>query len=394
MSLSSMLVVFRKEVTETFRDRRSLMSSLVLGPVFAPLLMTGVLSLSLERSVSRLDEAVPVVVSGSDNAPNLVQFLREQNLDVSLTEGGPDDVRAWLDEDNERIVLLVPASFGERFGAGEPARVLLFADGSNARASRRADRVRAVLAAYSRTVAMLRLQARGISPTIAQALVIDEVDLSTPSSRATLVLGMLSYVILLVTLAGGMYLAIDATAGERERGSLEPLLTAPVSRPHLIYGKILAAATFMSLALALVMLSLLFTIQRVPLEELGMSANFGPAVALGVFAGTLPFVAVGAALLTVIASFTRTYKEAQTWLSAVLLVPTLPIAIAGLLDVKANALLMAVPSLSQHLLIQGLLRNDPLPVTYLAISIASTLALGALLTVLAGRLYEREQILG
>ncbi len=394
MSLAPLLIVFRKEVTETLRDRRSLMSSLVLGPVFAPLLMMGILSLSLERSVSRLDETMPVVVTGSDNAPNLVQFLREQNLDVSLRAGGPEDVRAWLEQDNEQVVLLVPGSFGERFGSGEPARVLLFADGSNAKAGRRADRVRAVLAAYSGTIAMLRLQARGISPTIAQALVIDQVDLSTPSSRATLVLGMLSYVILLVTLTGGMYLAIDATAGERERGSLEPLLTAPVPRPQLIYGKILAAAMFMVLALVLVMLSLLVSIQRVPLEELGMSANFGAAVALGVFAVTLPFVAVGAALLTVIASFTRTYKEAQTWLSAVLLVPTLPIAIAGLLDVKANALLMTVPSLSQHLLIQGLLRNDPLPATYLAISVASTLTLGALLTAVAGRLYQREQILG
>lgn len=393
MSLA-LLTVFRKEVTETLRDRRSLMSSLVLGPVFGPLLMMGILSLSLERSVSRLDEAVPVIVAGSDIAPNLVQFLREQNLDVSLREGGADQVRRWLEQDGEQVALLLPGEFGEHFGAGEPARVLLFADGSNAKAGRRADRVRAVLAAYSGTVAALRLQARGISPTIAQAVVVDEVDLSTPSSRATLVLGMLSYVILLVTLAGGMYLAIDATAGERERGSLEPLLTAPVPRSHLIYGKILAAATFMALALALVMVSLLVSIQRVPLEELGMSANFGPRVALAVFGGTLPFVAVGAALLTVIASFTRTYKEAQTWLSAVLLVPTLPIAVAGLLDVKANAVLMAVPSLSQHLLIQGLLRNEPLPGSYVAISVASTLAVGALLTALAGRLYGREQILG
>jgi len=393
MSLA-LLNVFRKEVTETLRDRRSLMSSLVLGPVFGPLLMMGILSLSLERSVSRFDEAVPVIVAGSDIAPNLVQFLREQNLDVSLREGGADQVRRWLEQDGEQVALLLPGEFGEHFAAGEPARVLLFADGSNAKAGRRADRVRAVLAAYSGTVAALRLQARGISPTIAQAVVVDEVDLSTPSSRATLVLGMLSYVILLVTLAGGMYLAIDATAGERERGSLEPLLTAPVPRSHLIYGKILAAATFMALALALVMVSLLVSIQGVPLEELGMSANFGPRVALAVFGGTLPFVAVGAALLTVIASFTRTYKEAQTWLSAVLLVPTLPIAVAGLLDVKANAVLMAVPSLSQHLLIQGLLRNEPLPGSYVAISVASTLAVGALLTALAGRLYGREQILG
>jgi sodium transport system permease protein len=112
------------------------------------------------------------------------------------------------------------------------------------------------------------------------------------------------------------------------------------------------------------------------------------------FAVTLPFVAVGASLLTVVASFTRSYKEAQTWLGLVLLVPTLPIAIAGLLDVRASAPLMAVPSLSQHLLIQGLLRDEPLPAAYVAISVASTLAVGAALTWLAGRLYRREKILG
>jgi len=150
----------------------------------------------------------------------------------------------------------------------------------------------------------------------------------------------------------------------------------------------------MMIALALVTATIAASVRRLPLESIGMSANFGTDVALGVFLATLPFVTVGASLLTVVASFTRSYKEAQTWLGVVMLVPTLPIAVAGLLDVKANALLMAVPSLSQHLLIQGLLRGEPLSAGYSAISVASTLALGALLTWVAGRLYQREKILG
>jgi sodium transport system permease protein len=205
---------------------------------------------------------------------------------------------------------------------------------------------------------------------------------------------MLSYIVLLVTLLGGMYLAIDATAGERERGSLEPLLTTPVPRTHLIYGKVLASAFFMVVALVLVTVTIALAVRQVPLEEIGMSANFGPGVALAVFLATLPFVAVGASLLTVVASFTRSYKEAQTWLGVVLLVPTLPIAVAGLLDIKASAALMLVPSLSQHLLIQGLLKSEALPASYAAISTVSTLALGALLTWVAGKLYQRERILG
>jgi sodium transport system permease protein len=392
--MRTLAAVFRKELLETVRDRRALLSSLVMGPLFAPLLFIGMLAISLDRSVSALDEAVAVTVSGAERAPNLVRFLREQGFALTLRDGPDADLRRWIEDDAELVVIAVPDGFGERFASGRPARVLVYADGSNSKAGRRADRLRAAIGGYSGTIASLRLQARGISPLVAQPVVVDDIDVSTPAARATLVLGMLSYLILLVTLVGGMYLAIDATAGERERGSLEPLLTMPVPRAHLIYGKVLAAAFFMSVALALVTTTVALSIRQLPLETIGMSANFGPGVALGVFLSTLPFVTVGAALLTVVASFTRSYKEAQTWLGVLMLVPTLPIAVAGVLGIKANAALMAVPSLSQHLLIQGLLRGEPLPASYLAISVASTLALGVLLTWVAGRLYQRERILG
>lgn len=392
--MRTLAAVFRKELLETVRDRRALLSSLVMGPLFAPLLFIGMLAISLDRSVSALDEAVAVTVSGAERAPNLVRFLREQGFALTLRDGPDADLRRWIEDDAELVVIAVPDGFGERFASGRPARVLVYADGSNSKAGRRADRLRAAIGGYSGTIASLRLQARGISPLVAQPVVVDDIDVSTPAARATLVLGMLSYLILLVTLVGGMYLAIDATAGERERGSLEPLLTMPVPRAHLIYGKVLAAAFFMSVALALVTTTVALSIRQLPLETIGMSANFGPGVALGVFLSTLPFVTVGAALLTVVASFTRSYKEAQTWLGVLMLVPTLPIAVAGVLGIKANAALMAVPSLSQHLLIQGLLRGEPLPASYLAISVASTLALGVSLTWVAGRLYQRERILG
>jgi len=392
--IATLAAVFRKELLETIRDRRALLSSLVMGPLFAPLLFIGMLTISLERSVSSIDEAVAVTVSGADHAPNFVRYLREQGFDLSLRDGSDEDLRRWVVDDSELVVAAVPDDFGERFTSGQPARVLVYADGSNSKADRRADRLRRAIARYSSTIAALRLQARGVSPLIAQAVVVDNVDVSTPAARATLVLGMLSYLILLVTLLGGMYLAIDATAGERERGSLEPLLTTPVPRPQLIYGKVLAAAFFMALALALVTTTVALSIDRLPLETIGMSANFGHRIALGVFLSTLPFVTIGASLLTVVASFTRSYKEAQTWLGVVMLVPTLPIAVAGVMGVKASPALMLVPSLSQHLLIQGLLRGEPLSASYVAISVASTLALGALLTWVAGRLYQRERILG
>jgi sodium transport system permease protein len=386
--------VMLKELRESLRDRRTLVNSLLIGPVLAPLFFILVLKLALARSVATQDELVPVTVANAAAAPNLVQHLRENGLDVSLREGSDADIRAWITEQNDLVVLRVPEAFGERFSRGRPAAVQLYSDGSDSEAGKHGGRIAAVVAGYSARVASLRLQARGISPMVVQPVVIDDVDVSTPSARATLLLGMLSYVILLATLMGGLYLAIDATAGERERGSLESLLTLPVVREHLIYGKIAATTVMMLAALAFVAASIAVSLKAVPLETFGMSVNFGPAVVGRVFLAVAPFALVAAAILTVVASFTRTYKEAQSWLGIVLLVPTVPIAIASVLSVQPQAPLMLVPSLAQHLLIQGLIRGDPLPAGWAALAAGSCLAFGIALAWLAGRLYRREAILG
>jgi sodium transport system permease protein len=225
-------------------------------------------------------------------------------------------------------------------------------------------------------------------------VVVDQVDVSTPAGRATAVLGMLSYFIVFATLMGGLYVAIDATAGERERGSLEPLLALPVARRSLVGGKILAAAAYMALSLALTIATFALSLPLVHLDAYGMALNLGPRVALSIYALMLPFVFLGASLLTLVASFTRSYREAQSWLAGLVLVPTMPIMFAAIYQVAPRLALMWVPSLSQHLLIQSLLRAEPIGATSVALSAGCTLLLGALLARAAIALYARERILG
>jgi sodium transport system permease protein len=195
-------------------------------------------------------------------------------------------------------------------------------------------------------------------------------------------------------LMGGMYLAIDATAGERERGSLEPLLTVPVRREALIFGKILATCAYMTLSLTLTVAAFALMLRFTGLERFGMSVNFGPLVGLTVILFCLPLVPLGAALMTIVAASTRSYREAQTYLGLVLLVPTLPLVVAGVMGLRPRLALMGVPSLSQHFLITSLLRDERVPAGYLALSVTATLILGALLIGVAGRLYRREALLG
>jgi sodium transport system permease protein len=293
-----------------------------------------------------------------------------------------------------KVVLMIPDNYAERFLAAQPAPLLLYSDASETTVDRDLRRIRLILAQYSSTIVRLRMVARGVDPLLLAPVSVQDVDVSTPASRSVLALGALSYIILLTMLMGGLYLATDATAGERERGSLEPLLTVPVRREHLIYGKILAAGAYMSLSLILSVAALSLVLRYMGLEGLGMSANFGPLVALKMVLFSLPLVPVGASLMTIVAAYTRSYREAQSYLGLMLLVPTLPLMFASTMGLRPTLPMMAVPSLGQHFLITSLLRDEALPFSYVALSVGVTLALGAVLAAIAGRLYHREALLG
>lgn len=392
--MGAILTVFLKEFRENLRERRTLLSALVLGPLLGPLLFAAALSLNIEQGTAKNDRPVSLAVSHADRAPNLLAFLHEYGVDIKSVGLDDDGARAAIREHRETLVLLITDHFGQRLGSGEPAPLALYADSSDAPNGRDLTRVRLMLEQYGVLIARLRITARGVNPLVLSPIVVQNIDVSTPASRSVLVLGTLSYLMLLTMLMGGMYLAIDTTAGERERGSLEPLLTVPVRREHLIYGKILATCAYMTISLTLTVTAFSIVLQFVGLEQFGMSVNFGPLVALRVVLFCLPLVPLGAALMTIVAAFTRSYREAQTYLGLVLLIPTLPLVFAGMLGLRPTARLMAVPSLSQHFLITSLLRDEPVSAGYLALSVVVTLAVGMVLMFVAGRLYDREALLG
>ena len=392
--MGTSFTVFLKEVLDNFRDRRTLGSALLMGPIFGPVLFAFVINLSIERSLESAETTLELPVIGQEHAPNLVSFLRSRNIDAV---DGPADTAAAMEAvklGTHDVVLVIPASFGEQLGEMIPARIELISDQANSDADRDARRARNALLAYQQVLAGTRVVARGINPRALQPLNIDEVDVSTPSGRSAMLLGMMSYFFVFAALMGGMYLAIDTTAGERERGSLEPLLSLPVTRDQLIYGKIAATCLFMTLSLMLSLTAFYVSLKFMPLEQLGMTPNFGPAVVLTALAIFLPFILVGAALMTLVASFTKSYREAQTWLSVVLIAPTMPILIVSILTLRPRTEFMFIPSLSQHLLLVDMVKNEPINGLHVAISVVSTLVIGIILTWACARLYRREGLLG
>ncbi len=392
--MGQIFTVFRKEVTDNLRDRRTLMSALFFGPLFGPLLFAGMISLSLQRSVGESIETMPLPVSGAENAPSLVAFLNQNNAEVMPVELTIEAAKELIDAGTEDVVLIIPEGYGEALRSGNSAIIQLVSDSANSNARKNIRRTEGLLRAYERQLSAQRLLARGINPAVINPIAVEDIDVSTPTGRSILLLGMMNNFIIFSMLMGGLYLATDTTAGERERGSLEPLLTLPVERWQLIVGKVLATCLFMVLSLIVSLLAFSVSLSFVPLAVVGMASNFGVEVAARIFLVMLPFALIGAAGMTAVASFTKSYKEAQTYLQVLMLVPTLPIIVAALFTLKPTLALMLIPSLSQHLVITGLMKADPLSLSFVATSFVSTFCIGLALLALATRLYRREGILG
>ena len=387
-------IVFAKELLENLRDRRVILSAFLFGVLLAPVIFGLTTSLASKRVMENQDKPLRLTVSGLEHAPNLGHFLEENGTEIKTVTMTADEAMRAVRGGGEDLVLLIDAEYSQKLQAGEPAPLDLVVDTSNNQTGASADRARRLLEGYGGQLAALRLMVRGVSPEVIRPVDVRTLDVATPAGRSLLILGMMTYFSFMSMLVGGFYLAIDTTAGERERGSLEPLLALPVRRADLIVGKMLATSAFMSISLLLTLAAFGVVLQFIPLEALGMSANFGPRVVLAIFAVMLPFVPLGAGLMTAVASFTRSNREAQSWLSVVMLLPIAPIMFAVVNGTKPSATLMMIPSLSQHLLATSLMRGDAIPPLHALISAGTTLALGGLLVWIAIRLYQREAILG
>jgi sodium transport system permease protein len=392
--MRTLLTVFTKEFLENLRDRRTLLSALLFGPLFGPLLFGLMVSRMLEQSVVESDVPLKITISGGHYAPGLIRYLEGRGVKLTQKDLSESEARAAVRLGRSQVVLLVPEDYPKLFVDARPAPILLFADSADSQTRKIADRAKAMLGAYGSTIAQLRLEMRGVSPLLGIPVAVNEVDIATPAGRAVVVLGFMTYFVLFALLMGGLYLAIDSTAGERERGSLEALLSLPVARSALVGGKILATCAYMCISLALSLTAFVCVFRFVPLERIGMSANLGLGTAVIFFGICLPFIPLGATLMTLVASFTRTYREAQTYLTTVLLVPTLPIAFASIYSLKTKSSLMFIPSLSQHLLMTSVLKDEPILLLDVLVSAAASLGLALLMFVLTARHWRRETMLG
>ncbi len=391
---SKLMIVLRKELRETLRDKRTL-GMLALVSLLYPLLIGLVLHQLIDKSTKSEREGVELAVIGGARAPTLMSQLGQKNITVKETPAMDEDaIGELLRTKKAAAVLRLPDDFAENYGAMRPARVEIWYDSAADNARQRRE-VEDVLDAYRNNVASARLLAHGVSPVVMAPVIVQRYDTGTNASRSAALIGGLLGMLFLPAFIMTMSGAVDSTAGERERRSLEVLMAQPATTWELIGGKVLAVSLLGIVGVTIELILGHIVLTWLPLEEIGMSWSLGWGQLLLVCLVTAPLSLLASALYVTLAMNAKTFKEAQTILSIVMLVPFIPSMVVSFMDLKTAQWMYLVPMLSNQTLAKelskaGELGSLPFLLTFLCSAIPALL----LMAFASWRMKSERYVLG
>ena len=390
IDIRSMLVVMRKELRDFYRDRRTFLMTLLLSPLLFPAIMLGMFKLMENRASTQLEKDMTIPVAGSEFAPNLLAHLASHG--ISARKATEAQVEQAVRSQQDDVGLVIDPDFAKDWHAGVPAKVEVVTDSTRRNADVPVKRVEGTLQQYTQTLGALRLLARGINPVVSAPVGVGTRDLATPEAKRGMVLSaMLPILLLISAFLGGIHLAMDTTAGERERQSLEPLLATPAARGAIVSGKMLASVAIGIASLLLILLALK--------GSAAMASGMGrmldvslPAIAKLLFI-LLPLVVIGTGLITFVAAGAKSMKEAQShvmWMMLLPMIPTYALMASPLKD--TDLWQYAVPFLSQNQLLVKVNRGESPSAEQWAIYLAASLTLAVVLWLVAVWRYRQEKL--
>jgi sodium transport system permease protein len=385
--MRQMWVVLRKELKDGGRDRRALFT-LAFSALITPALLGFMMNRIADRQRELEDVTIPVV--GAEYAPALIDWLTQQ-AGVEIVTGPPDAEEAV--RAGEEVVVVISPEFASKFSSASPAEVRIVSDGSRATSRPKVQRVRSLIQRYSSEIGAMRLVARGVTPSVATPLQIRDVEVSSAQQRAAQVLSFIPLFVVLAAFMGGMQIAMDSTAGERERGSLEPLLVNPAPRSVFVCGKWLAATVFSILSVALTTALSLAMLDFIPLQELGIRFRLGPAHVGGIVASVLPVCFLAPAVQAYASTFARSFKEAQSYMGMLIMVPMIPGMLSTLYPLGDKPWLQPIPVIGQQVLLTAVLGGRSVATWTFVVAAVTTVGLAVALVRMTTRLFENERII-
>lgn len=387
--IRTVLTVFGKELRDAVRDRRTwivaLTISLASGPAVLVLISTFVAG--IQEKVAQRE----VFVAGAERAPTLVNYLLRAGANV---KPAPPDYEAQLRSGRlGNAVIVVPEDFEPMLARGEAPKVKAVYDGSHDKATAVVRTTLKLVEGFNREAGTQRLLARGVSPQLLAPIEVEEIDLAPAQSRGAQLLFIVPWAALIVAIVGALSVAIDVSAGERERGSLEPLLMNPVPALALVIGKWGVVMTYSIAIVVLTMAGFLVSMRLITNETLAalMQLDWRET---GIFCALLlPFAALMAALNMLAATFGRSHKEAQTYVSYIAMAAQFAAIAPVFLTVRDAAWQLLVPSVAQLTVLMKALRGEAIASHEMLIPAAVCLVGTAICLGLQARLLRREAVI-
>lgn len=381
-------IVARKEWIDGFRDRRALYT-LLLGSLFGPLMIGFMFSQIASQQKGAQEIKVPVV--GQEFAPILVNWLTQQS-GVEIIPG-PADPEEAVRERKVDFVLVIEKDFASKFRDSRPAPVKVVSDVTSQSTRSKVSRLNSMLNSFSAETGSMRLMARGVSPVIVNALKVEQLEVATAQQRAAMIFNFIPMFLVLALFTAGMPIASDSTAGERERGSLEPLLLNPIPRWQFVAGKWLAASGAAITGMLLTLTVTLIVLARLALEDLGVRNHLGTAQVMFILAAVVPMGLVAPAIQMFLSCFAKSFKEAQSYLGLLMIAPTIPGIAAVFYPLTNRPWMHPLPVLGQYAMVTEILGGKFPPAISMIAATVVAVIVTALLLSMATKLFSSEKII-
>jgi len=399
MSLQNIGIVYRKELREAVRDRRTLISSLLVPLLLFPLLTAG-LGAAISALLGKAKEEIPkVMIIGGEDSPKLLEDLRAMKKIevVPLATNWKDqiinkEVRAAVD---------IPAGFQSDLIRQKMATLKIYTYEGDLKSSLAADTIQKHLESYRTDIVKESLAAKNIPDEALKPFDVQQQNVAPPEKVGGAAFGgVIGYMVILLCMTGCMYPAMDLTAGEKERGTMETILSSPISRVHLVLGKfflvlttslVTAGLSVTSMGVSFWVLKNLHAFDKAGSEAGQLELSIGLKAVLSIFIMVLPLAVLFSAGVMTVALFAKSYKEAQSYITPLMFLVIIP-AVCAMLPIDLNAKLSLVPILNASLLCKELVTNT-YHWNYIAIIFSSTCAYAAIALYLAVKMFQREDVL-
>lgn len=410
MNFKNIKTIWKKEIKDTIRDRRTMLSMILIPMLLMPVILIGMVKFIELQEKTQEEQVVRVAILGGENAPQIAKAVEEQEKTEIVQITG--DIESAVAKEEIDAAIVIPQDFSAKVVNQEPVQIEFVNKSTNINAANVYAIVSAAVSDFNRSVLQQRFDEQGINPNVLSDVKVVPKDVATDKETSGFILGLIiPLFIVIYAIVGGQYTAIDVSAGEKERKTLEALLLTPARRVEIVMGKFLAVSTvaLTSIVIAIGSLYLSFKFagdmgsamqnnmgaspaaSSAPFPDLNFSVE--PQAAILLFAVSIFLVLMFSAIILSISIFAKSFKEAESYIGPAYMLVVLPIVFINSAPAFEPGLgHFAIPAVNAVLLFKEILMGT-YDMGHILLTFISLIIFSAIAILVATKIYSKEKVL-